>query len=113
MRDKALNTDSMMSTVQIAEHDIRDMENSLKEREKEMIILKNKIEDLNTLIIERDREIEKLKGEGQEFLMDEETRNILRVLDDLLENLPEEVVDKFARSDDYLLYERVLEKYKL
>ncbi|UCG68179.1 MAG: hypothetical protein JSV09_10170 [Thermoplasmata archaeon] len=113
MRDTALSNDNMMPTVQVAEHEIRDMENNLKEREQEMEILKGKIEDLNTIIIEKDREIEKLKGGGQEFSMDEETRNILRILDDLLENLPENVVDKFARSDDYLLYERVLEKYKL
>lgn len=93
--------------------EFKKMEDSLKEREEEMENLKNKLEELSTAIIEKDREIEKLKGGEPEFTMDEETRKLLKILDDLLEKLPEEVVDKFARSDDYLLYEKVLERFKI
>jgi hypothetical protein len=71
------------------------------------------LEDLKTQIVEKDKEIESLKEDGTEFNVDEETRKILKILDDLLEKLPDEVVDEFAKSDDYLLYEKVLEKYKL
>ncbi len=94
-------------------NDLRNMEDNLKEREKELGNLNNKLKELNAVIIEKDREIEKLKGGELEFALDEETKKLLKILDDLLEKLPEEVVDKFAKSDDYLLYEKVLEKYKL
>ena len=73
----------------------------------------NQLEELKTQILEKDKEIESLKEDGTEFNADEETRKILKILDDLLENLPDEVVDEFAKSNDYLLYEKVLEKYKL
>jgi len=89
------------------------MENNLKEREGELENLKNQLKEINAVIIEKDREIENLKDGEHEFTVDEDTKKLLKILDDLLEKLPEEVVDKFARSDDYLLYEKVLEKYKL
>jgi hypothetical protein len=73
----------------------------------------NQLEELKNQILEKDKEIESLKEDGTEFNVDEETRKILKILDDLLEKLPDEVVDEFAKSDDYLLYEKVLEKYKL
>jgi predicted nucleic acid-binding Zn-ribbon protein len=73
----------------------------------------NQLDELKNQILEKDKEIESLKEDGTEFNVDEETRKILKILDDLLENLPDEVVDEFAKSNDYLLYEKVLEKYKL
>ncbi len=92
---------------------LKKKEESLKEREGEIEELKNELKELNAVIIEKDKEIEKLKDSKPEFTVDEETRKILKILDDLLEKLPEEVVDKFAKSDGYFLYEKVLEKYKL
>jgi hypothetical protein len=85
----------------------------LKEQEKELARRKNEMKELNMVIIEKNREIERLKNSGTEFNMDGETRKILKILDDLLEKLPEEIVDRFAKSNDYLLYERVLDKYKI
>jgi len=93
--------------------ELNEAENTLKTREEEIVNLKNQLKELSDVLSERDNEIEKLKTEKPEFVIDEETKKLLKILDDLLEKLPEEVVDKFARSDDYLLYERVLEKYKL
>ncbi len=40
-----------------------------------------------------------------------ELRRILKVLDDLLENLPDKIIEDFARSEDFKLYERVLDRY--
>lgn len=91
----------------------KEVEEDLKEREAEIVALKEDIDGLRNSITEKDKEIESLKANESEFSVDEETRNLLQILDELLEKLPEKVVDKFARSDDYLLYERVLEKYKL
>ncbi len=80
---------------------------------KEIDEVLEKLEDLQFQIQEKDREIENLKDGETEFQIDDETRKILKILDDLLEKLPDDIIDKFAKSDEYLLYERVLEKYKL
>jgi hypothetical protein len=89
----------------------KDARNNLEEKKLEEVL--KQLGDLKSQILEKDKEIESLKEDGTEFNVDEETRKILKILDDLLENLPDEVVDVFAKSNDYLLYEKVLEKYKL
>ena len=113
MRNQEMESGDSQSATNMWDGNAQLMEDDLKEREKEFENLKNELEKLNTVIIEKDREIEKLKGGEHEFTLDEETKKLLKILDDLLEKLPEEVVDKFAKSDDYLLYEKVLEKFKL
>ena len=88
-------------------------EKQLKERENELNNRRKELEELKTLIMEKDKEIEKLKASVSESAIEEDTRKILQILDDLLEKLPEEIVDKFAKSNDYLLYEKVLDTYKI
>ncbi len=44
---------------------------------------------------------------------DEEVRRLLKVLDNLLGQLPSEVIDKFSKSEDFTLYERVLDRMKI
>ena len=97
----------------MGDEEFKEVEEDLKEREAEIVALKEDIDGLREVITLKDKEMESLKANESEFSVDEETRNILQILDELLEKLPEQIVDKFARSDDYLLYERVLEKYKL
>lgn len=46
-------------------------------------------------------------------IIDEDMRALLKVLDQLLGQLPEEVVDKFAKSDEFAIYERVLDRFKV
>ncbi|MCK4811245.1 MAG: hypothetical protein KAS74_03130, partial [Methanosarcinales archaeon] len=41
----------------------------------------------------------------------QDTKKLLTVLDELLEHLPPDLIDKFANSDDYSLYEKVLDGY--
>jgi len=43
---------------------------------------------------------------------DEEVRQAFTIIDNLLENLPDEKIDEFVRSDDFAIYERVVSKYK-
>jgi len=45
--------------------------------------------------------------------LDEDIKKVLLMTDSLLGELPEEVINKFAQSDDFGLYERVMNKYKL
>jgi len=49
----------------------------------------------------------------EEPTLDEEVRKVLKIADDLLEKLPENVIDEFATSDDFVLYEKVITKYKI
>lgn len=45
--------------------------------------------------------------------LDEDLKKVLRMTDSLLEELPDEVVNQFVNSEDFVLYERVLNKYKV
>lgn len=62
---------------------------------------------------------EKLKKQSElpsrEPVMDpghrEELARLLKVMDGILENLPEDVIDSFARSEDFKLYEKILKIY--
>ncbi|UCD14598.1 MAG: hypothetical protein JSW60_04045 [Thermoplasmatales archaeon] len=46
-------------------------------------------------------------------LLDEDVKKLLVITDNLLGELPEEVIDKFAQSEDFELYSKVLHKYKI
>jgi DNA repair exonuclease SbcCD ATPase subunit len=113
MRDDVMAAEKDMQMADTLDEDILQMEEDLKDQENELEVIKNEQDRLNAIIIEKDKEIESLKEGGSGFTVDEETKAMLKILDDLLEKLPEEVVDKFAKSDDYLLYEKVLDKYKI
>jgi hypothetical protein len=55
--------------------------------------------------------IEKYTPEPME--LDTDIKKILQITDELLGELPEEVINRFMRTDDYDLYERILNKYKI
>jgi hypothetical protein len=44
--------------------------------------------------------------------LDNDVEKLLPIIDSLLEKLPEEVIDDFANSDYFQLYEKVMNKYK-
>jgi DNA repair exonuclease SbcCD ATPase subunit len=89
------------------------LKDKLKEKENELHAREKELGELKGTVQEKDKEIEKLTSASSENSIDEDTRKLLKVLDDLLEKLPEEIVDKFAKSDDYLLYEKILDFYKI
>ena len=84
-----------------------------KEKEIDTVIRSHQLEreeELNR----RERELitkEKELGGRLEEKIDEEVKKLLKVLDELLGKLPKEVIDEFVKSDEYKLYERVLERY--
>lgn len=58
--------------------------------------------------------MKKKKDKKQEpTLLDEDIKKLLVITDNLLGELPEEVIDKFAQSKDFELYSKVLSKYKI
>jgi hypothetical protein len=44
--------------------------------------------------------------------LDEDIKKVLLITDNLLEKLPEEVINEFIKSKDFELYERVINKIK-
>ena len=44
--------------------------------------------------------------------LDDDVEKLLPIIDQLLEKLPDDVVDEFAQSDNFALYEKVINKYK-
>jgi len=46
-------------------------------------------------------------------LLDEDVRKLLSITDELLGKLPEDVIEDFASSDDFALYERIMSKYHI
>ena len=55
---------------------------------------------------------EAIKEETNQPSLDEEVGEALRIIDDLLEKLPEDTIDEFVQSDDFAVYEKVVSKYK-
>jgi hypothetical protein len=50
--------------------------------------------------------------EQEQSVLDDDIRKVLLITDNLLEKLPEDVIDEFVQSDDFSLYEKVISKYK-
>ncbi len=48
----------------------------------------------------------------EKILLDDDVEKLLPIIDELLENLPNEVIDEFAQSENFTLYEKVMSKYK-
>jgi len=53
------------------------------------------------------------KNIEEQPILDDDIRKILLITDNLLEKLPENVIDEFVQSKDFELYERVISKYKI
>jgi len=51
--------------------------------------------------------------EEGDLILDEDIKKILIITDDLLGNLPEEIIDEFVKSEDFALYEKIINKYKI
>lgn len=49
----------------------------------------------------------------QEPPLDEEVKKILAITNELLGKLPEEVIAEFSLSDDFVLYEKIMNKYHI
>ena len=45
--------------------------------------------------------------------VDEDIRKLLKILDQMLGQLPEEVIERFSKSDDFATYERVLDRFNI
>jgi len=78
-----------------------------------------KIKKEKRLLKERKKHLELMKDEVEKYTpempieLDTDIKKILQITDELLGELPEEVINRFMRSDEFDLYERILNKYKI
>ncbi len=67
-------------------------------------------EQLTALIMEK---IKVQTDIEEASIVDEDLKKLLKVLDQMLGQLPEESIDRFSKSEDFALYERVLDRFKI
>lgn len=46
-------------------------------------------------------------------IMDEDLKRLLKVMDQMLGQLPEDAIERFSKSDEFALYERILDRFKI
>ena len=83
-----------------------------KEKEKKALLATKEREEDEEKILEIDDKKKKDK-KPEPTLLDEDVKKLLAITDNLLGELPEEVIDKFAQSKDFELYSKILNKYKI
>ena len=110
-------------------HDLVDAEKKVKKEERK---LSRKIEELyiktrpileesdvgkeskgkDSKIQNRSQDTSEGKVEHSKKELDDDHKRVLLMTDELLEKLPDEVIDKFVNSEDFETYKKVLEKVK-
>lgn len=53
------------------------------------------------------------KDETKKTVIGNDVKKVLKMTDNLLENLPDEIVDKFSKSKDFELYKKVLKEHNV
>ncbi|MEW6069651.1 MAG: hypothetical protein AB1485_03460 [Candidatus Thermoplasmatota archaeon] len=88
---------------------LRDLINTVEQLSKALEDYKRleetRIARLERDLIAREKEIE------EKLKFQDDVKRLLKILDELLGKLPKEVIEEFARSEDYELYEKVLKMY--
>jgi len=51
------------------------------------------------------------QNNNENLLVDNDIRKVLEITDNLLGKLPEEIIDEFVKSEDFKLYEKVINKF--
>jgi len=87
-----------------AEEDMRNLETDLN------ATINQLEEQIGTLISEKVDLQAKIQSAT---VVDEDLRKLLKVLDQMLGQLPEDAIERFSKSDDFTLYERILDRLKI
>jgi DNA repair exonuclease SbcCD ATPase subunit len=77
--------------------------------------------DLGNMIAELEAQIGELIAEKIDLqkkisdatVIDEDLKRLLKVLDQMLSQLPEAAIEQFSKSDEFVIYERVLDRLKI
>ncbi|MAG47600.1 hypothetical protein CL617_03265 [archaeon] len=77
----------------------------------------NLIDEIKTILDNKNPEIKVNKLIEREKkkvdLVNKDVKKVLEKMDELLGNLPEEEIEKFSKSKDFHLYEKVLTKFEI
>jgi DNA repair exonuclease SbcCD ATPase subunit len=46
-------------------------------------------------------------------MLDDDMKRLLKVLDEMLGQLPEDAIERFSKTDEFAVYERILDRYKI
>jgi hypothetical protein len=74
--------------------------------------LRGHLSSLEGKLAEQQKALENAEEAPLDHEHKREVSRILAVLDELLENLPEDMIDRFASSEEFKLYEKILDIYK-
>jgi len=78
-------------------------------------------EDLDAVIADLEKQIGDLILEKVDVqtkmteatMVDDDLKRLLKILDQMLGQLPEDVIERFSKSDEFTLYERILDRFKI
>jgi DNA repair exonuclease SbcCD ATPase subunit len=78
-------------------------------------------EDIDAVIADLERQIGDLILEKVDVqtkmteatMVDDDLKKLLKILDQMLGQLPEDVIERFSKSDEFALYERILDRFKI
>ena len=65
---------------------------------------------IGNLILEK---VELQKKTSEAMMFDEDLKKLLKVLDQMLGQLPEELIERFSKSEEFAIYERILDRFKV
>ena len=91
----------------------------IKEEKEELKRIKSKKKEISSIKKEEKKSLpdaDELQIEketlDEKTMLDDDVEKLLPIIDELLEKLPEDVIDEFAQSENFTLYEKVISKYK-
>jgi len=108
LRERVLGLKSVISpSISDDEHTARQIEDAEISLDHSISALEAEIRDLVTKKAELEQKI------ADATAWEQDLSRLMKLLDQLLGQLPEEVIDKFSKSEDFALYERVLDRLKI
>lgn len=118
LEQKKLLEQKLREKEQLKKKKLEEKQKLLEELEKKKQIKKQKKETSEKKTLPFFKTIEKKETKTSETKeqnlqnWDEEVSQAITIIDNLLEQLPEETIDRFVQSEDFEIYERVVKKYK-
>lgn len=106
-RERLLNLHSSVVTHRTGQQASVDNETADVSLDKMIASLENQI---GNLILEK---VELQKKTSEAMMVDDDLKKLLKVLDQMLGQLPEEIIERFSKSEEFALYERILDRFKV
>jgi DNA repair exonuclease SbcCD ATPase subunit len=106
-KERLLNLHSSVVTHRTGQQTSTDNEPAEVSLDRMIASLENQI---GNLILEK---VELQKKTSEAMMFDEDLKKLLKVLDQMLGQLPEDIIERFSKSEDFALYERFLDRFKV